>query len=404
MERIRVSNLFNIEKASVGECQELTIQSLNAYAYNHKHWVIAWSWGKDSTATMTLILHLILSGQINQPESLTIMYADTRMELPPLAISAEKMIEQIHDLQQPWIRVEKVMADIDHRFMVYILGRGVPPPNNQTLRWCTPQIKVNPMQKAIEEEFGIRKEKVLTITGVRMGESAIRDGRLSMACTKNGAECGQGWYMNTLSDKITATIAPIIHWRVCNVWDWLTAFAPQEKYGGWDTKLLTEAYGGSQAEEINARTGCVGCPLANHDTALDALMAKYPYWRYLEPIKELRPIFREMRKFEYRIRKHGETLKDGSLSKSPNRVGPLTIQARKLFMTHILGIQFKVNMQAAKEGKPGVYLINDEELKRIEWHWENNIWPERWTGKEPLATEPFDQMFQDGTVQNRLGL
>lgn len=399
-----MKNLFNIEKASVGECQDLTIQSLKAYAYNHKHWVIAWSGGKDSTATMTLIIHLIMTRQIERPRTLTIMYADTRLELLPLAISAEKMMRQIRDLSLPWIRVKKVMADIDHRFMVYMLGRGVPPPNNQTLRWCTPQIKVTPMQKAIEEEFGIRNEKVLTITGVRMGESAVRDGRLSMACTKNGAECGQGWYINTLSDKITATIAPIIHWRVCNVWDWLTAFAPQEKYGGWNTAMLTEAYGGSQAEEINARTGCIGCPLVNKDSALDALMEKYPQWRYLEPIKRLRPIFREMRKFEYRIRKHGETKKDGSLSKSPNRVGPLTMKAREAFAMDILQVQHDVNYLANLQGMSRIDIINEDEWRRIQWHWENNIWPERWSGEEPLATEPFDQMFQDGTVQSRLGL
>ena len=397
------TNLFGIEKISVGECQELTIQSLNAYAYQHKHWVIAWSGGKDSTATMTLIIYLILSGQIERPESLTVMYADTRLELPPLAFSALSMLEHLDRMNLPWLKTKVVTSDLDHRFFVYMLGRGVPPPNNNTLRWCTSQIKVTPMQDAIEKEFQNREEKVLTITGVRMGESAIRDGRLSMACNKNGAECGQGWYMNTLNNKITATIAPIIHWRVCNVWDWLQIFAPQEKYGGWNTTMLAQAYGGSLANEVNARTGCIGCPLAQKDTALDAVMDQFPdEWGYLQPLKKLKPIYREMREFKYRLRKHGERKADGTLAKNPYRVGPLTMQARKDFTEQILNVQREVNVLAMKYGRPEIDILNKEELKRIQWHWDNNIWPQRWDGTEPLATENFNQIFPDGYMQQAM--
>ncbi|MDR2004145.1 MAG: phosphoadenosine phosphosulfate reductase family protein [Prevotella sp.] len=393
-----MDNLFGIKKISVGECQDLTILSLKAYAYNHKHWVIAWSGGKDSTATMTMIIYLILSGQIEQPESLTVMYADTRLELPPLAISAYNMLKQIESMNLPWLKTRIVMSDIDHRFMVYMLGRGVPPPNNQTLRWCTNQIKVVPMQEAIAEEFETKKEKVLTITGVRMGESAIRDGRLTMSCTKNGAECGQGWYMNTLDNKISATIAPLIHWRVCTVWDWLQAFAPQPEYGGWDTSMLTQAYGGDMANEVNARTGCIGCPLAQNDTALDTVIKIFPNeWGYLSPLRKLRPIYREMRDFKYRLRKHKETNSDGSLSKNPYRVGPLTIEARKIFTNKILEIQNEVNILADHQGKKHIDIINQEELSRIQWHWDNNIWPNKWTGNEPIATDKFNQVYKDGS-------
>lgn len=393
-----MDNLFGIEKISIGDCQDLTIQSLKAYAYSHRHWVIAWSGGKDSTATMTLIIYLILSGQIEQPETLTVMYADTRMELPPLQISAYNMIKHIDAMKLPWLKTQVVTTDIEHRFFVYMLGRGVPPPSN-TMRWCTGMIKIFPMQESISKEFETRNEKVLTITGVRMGESAIRDGRLSMACTKNGAECGQGWYMNTLDNKVTATIAPIIHWRVCNVWDWLQYYAPQKKYGGWDTSILAQAYGGDKVNEVNARTGCNGCPLANHDTALDAILKIYPEeWGYLNPLSKLRPIYREMRSFKYRIRKHGETNKDGKLSMNPFRVGPLTMDARKHFLTKILSVQDEINLQALAEGKPFVDFLNIEEIESIRWHWENNIWPQKWTGNEPLATAIFNQKFHDGSV------
>jgi DNA sulfur modification protein DndC len=73
--------------------------------------------------------------------------------------------------------------------------------------------------------------KVLMITGVRQGESAIRDQRIEMSCGKDGAECGQGWYQQVLPNAKglrgrIATLAPLLHWRVCHVWEWLKHWAP----------------------------------------------------------------------------------------------------------------------------------------------------------------------------------
>jgi DNA sulfur modification protein DndC len=175
-----------------------------------------------------------------------------------------------------------VRAPLDKRFLVYILGRGVPPPNNNTLRWCTRQIKVDPMAAAIEARIAEIEGNVLMITGVRQGESAVRDARIAMSCSKDGGECGQGWYQQVLPNAKgirgrIATLAPLLHWRVCNVWDWLKVFAPSAEYGGWPTAMLADAYGGDEAEEVNARTGCIGCPLASKDLALDAVVTM-PGW------------------------------------------------------------------------------------------------------------------------------
>ena len=51
---------------------------------------------------------------------------------------------------------------------------------------------------------------------------------------------------------------------------------------GFSTQMVAEAYGGDEAEEINARTGCVGCNLASKDVALDALL-KLPQTESLPP-------------------------------------------------------------------------------------------------------------------------
>ncbi|ASP64403.1 phosphoadenosine phosphosulfate reductase family protein [Sinorhizobium meliloti] len=380
---------------------ELTLQSMQAYGPAHDHWGIAWSGGKDSTATLTLIVHLIDTGRLQRPKSLTVFYADTRQELLPLAISAERIMQQ---MAERGIQCEVVRAPLDKRFLVYILGRGVPPPNNNTLRWCTRQIKVDPMTQALADRLDELNGNILMITGVRQGESAIRDGRIAMSCGKDGAECGQGWYQQVLPEAKgirgrLATLAPLLHWRVCNVWDWLKIYAPLPEYGGWATATVADAYGGDEAEEINARTGCNGCPLTENDKALDTVIAS-PKWSYLAPLKGLKPIYRELRKPHNRLRKPGiEVLKSGRVAANPQRMGPLTFSARLWALGEILSIQDQVNSAARALGRPEIDILNDEEEARIRELIGAETWPQGWDGDEPTADTPIDTVYADGSVQ-----
>ncbi|NDZ11512.1 phosphoadenosine phosphosulfate reductase [Variovorax sp. WS11] len=389
------------KRLQMTESIELTIQSLQAYLPDHPDVGIAWSGGKDSTATLTMIVWLIESRKIPRPRSLTVFYADTRQELPPLAIAAEQIMDE---LRERGIRVEVVTAPMDKRFMVYILGRGVPPPNNNTLRWCTRQIKIDPMQAALTERIAEFDGKFLMITGVRQGESAIRDQRIEMSCGKDGAECGQGWYQKVLPDAkglsgILATLAPLLHMRVCHVWEWLKHWAPLVEFGDWSTAMIADAYGGDEAEEINARTGCIGCPLAAEDTALNTLL-RNPAWAYLSPLLGLRVLWRELREPKNRIKKAGlERLKDGSIAKNPQRMGPLTLEARLMGLERVLGIQAACNAAANAQGRPRISLINAEEEARIRELIAAGTWPDGWEGDEPSAETVMPIVYQNGAVQ-----
>ncbi|MBD9428237.1 phosphoadenosine phosphosulfate reductase family protein [Pseudomonas sp. PDM15] len=389
------------QRLQMTESIELTIQSLQAYGESHDHWAIAWSGGKDSSSTLTLIMWLIDSGKVKAPKSLTVFYADTRQELPPLAIAAKQIMDE---LEERGIHVEVVTAPLDKRFMVYILGRGVPPPNNNTLRWCTRQIKIDPMQAALEQRLAELDGNVLMITGVRQGESAIRDKRIEMSCGKDGAECGQGWYQKVLPESKglkgrLATLAPLLHWRVCHVWEWLKHWAPLVEFGDWSTATIADAYGGDEAEEVNARTGCTGCPLASKDTALDTILLN-PSWTYLAPLKGIKQLWRELREPHNRLRKAGyEYLKDGSTAANPQRMGPITFEARLMGLERILNIQKEINDAADRLGRPRVDLINAEEETRIRELIAAETWPQGWDGDEPTADTPMDQINADGSVQ-----
>jgi len=365
----------------------MTQETICQYRERYDKWQVSWSGGKDSTATLSLLIWMIDTGMVPAPERLRVVYADTRMELPPLYIAAMGVID---DLEARGIEVHKACAPVEKRFLPYILGRGVPPPNNNTLRWCTRQIKLEPMISALDQEGW------LTITGVRIGESAARDERIVLSCSRDGAECGQGHFFQAISN----TLAPLVHWRVCHVWEWLKHWAPQAQYGDWNTAPLADAYGGDEAEEINARTGCICCPLASQDKALDTILAM-PRWAYLAPLKRLRSIYAEMRSPLHRLRQPGtQRRRDGSIPKKPNRMGPITIESRMRFFAEIEAIQAEINSDPRCHHP--VDILNTEEIEYIRACWQEGLYPTGWTGEEMSAAALYDQVYEDGSIQKHL--
>ncbi len=363
--------LFDGVRLSYDECYQMTIDSIKKVEGMYKTWLLMWSGGKDSTTMETVILELIRREQVTPPENLRIFIADTRQELIPLWQNAMQLIEQI---EQRGYKVDIVRPEIDNRFWVYMLGYGVPPPSN-TFRWCTDKLKLAPIQNSVEKfmaELNGTKDsnkwdKVLMMTGVRKGESAARDARINMSCSKDGGECGQGHYHN-ISNSWNDTLAPIIHWRVCVIWEWLKLYAPTKKYGGgWQTAMLAEAYG--DGEDINTRTGCIACNLASKDKALIAI-AKLPQWAYLKPLLQIRQLNAWLKMPKNRLRKTGfQKRKDGKGAKNQNRLGPLTYAARAEGLERLKSILDEVNSLARTTGRPEVNILIKEEEQRILCLW-----------------------------------
>ncbi|GAA5117089.1 phosphoadenosine phosphosulfate reductase family protein [Luteolibacter yonseiensis] len=381
--------LFDGDRMDLSDAIEITANSLRAYAERYNYWAIAFSGGKDSSALLTVVAYLIASGRVPRPKKLIVLYADTRMELPPLHATAMILLEEVRALG---VETRIVLPELDDRFFVYMLGRGVPPPSN-TFRWCTAQIKIEPMLAALKSLRDEAGEKFLMLTGVRLGESAVRDARIALSCSKNGAECGQGWFQEATPESVADTLAPILHWRVCLVWDWLMEADLTDKFGfHFSTKLVAHCYGGDEAVEINARTGCVGCNLASRDVALERVL-QYPQWKHLQPLMELRPLYAEMKLPKNRLRKDGtEARRDGTLVSKPCRMSPLTLEARMEFLDRLLSIQKRASVD----------LINSVEEVRIRELIAAQTWPRGWKGSEQLASIPFANVNPDGSVQPNL--
>ncbi|RME01806.1 MAG: FAD synthetase, partial [Calditrichaeota bacterium] len=214
---MRQLSLFEDERLTLEGAIDLSLASLEEYGRLYRHWAVAYSGGKDSSATVTFVVWAVRQGLVPAPERLIVLYADTRQEYPPLHTTAMRLMQR---LEQAGIETRVVWPEMDNRFYVYILGKGVPPPSN-TFRWCTERIKILPMNAALDQVRQDVGEKLLLITGVRLGESQVRDQRIALACDKNSGECGQGWFQVRPPASASDTLAPLLHWRVCHVFDWL---------------------------------------------------------------------------------------------------------------------------------------------------------------------------------------
>ena len=353
-----------------------SLDSLRAYGGDYPVWSIAYSGGKDSSATVSFVAWAIKSGHVPAPERLIILYADTRQELPPLHSTA---MEVLAALRRDGFDARVILPEMDKRFYVYMFGRGVPPPSNR-FRWCTPGIKVQPMMAALEgihEQYG----KILSITGVRMGESAARDQRITASCSRDSGECGQGWFQVSTPESIADTLAPIVHWRVCHVYDWL--YLMHRRHGYPEVAGIADVYG-----EDDVRTGCAGCNLVSRDNALERLI-EMPTWAHLRPLLKLRSLFVELKRPQNRLRKaEPEIVKSGQYARNGQRMGPLTMAAREYGLERVLDIQQRVNAAAGEN--TGIDLINTVEAARIRELWEMNIWPDGWEGDEIRADIPID--------------
>lgn len=350
----------------------LSVASLTEYGQRYRHWAGAYSGGKDSTAAITLAAWAILNGMVPAPESFTVLYADTRMELPPLRQGA---IALLVALAGQGVRTQVVMPAIDDRFFVYMFGRGVPPPKNR-FRWCTPHLKIEPMAAALADVRQATGEKLLMLTGVRLGESAARDQRIALSCSRDSGECGQGWFQTAPPDSVADTLAPLLHWRLCHVYDWLYF----DDRHGYDVTGIADIYG-----EDDIRTGCVGCNLASRDTALERLL-RNPQYGHLSPLLELRPLYTELTMAKHRKRKSEPELRqDGKWSQNAQRLGPLTMEARLYGLERVKDIQQRA----------GVDLVNAQEEARILELIALNTWPNRWDGTEVVGDELLDAVTID---------
>jgi len=304
------------------------------------HWLLTFSGGKDSTTTLVLALELALRERL-PVQRIDVVYADTLIEIPVLrqhALAFLDFLRKDDRFRSLPLFCHVVTPPLEERFWVCLLGKGYPPPHWK-FRWCTKRLKVLPVKRHLEAY--IRPNRTVIMTGVRFGESHQRDRQLRQTCSRGG-ECGQGvWFQYTPQLQV-AYLAPIAHWRECNVWDFLNFQAPA---WGYPTRSLSrDVYNGQ-----DLRFGCWMCTVVRQDRTLAVLTAHAEH-AHLRPLLEFR---------QYVIR---TTAEEQSRYRRPNGTrGRLTLETRRQLLDRLLKLQEHT----------GLVLITPEEVAAIRALWED---------------------------------
>jgi DNA sulfur modification protein DndC len=312
--------------------QESTRVLASVVEHGFDHWVLTFSGGKDSTATLVLALEAALQRKLSI-QRLDVVYSDTLIEIPVIRQHAIRFLESLagfERLRPLPLHFHIVRPALEERFWVCLLGKGYPPPH-QRFRWCTRRLKIEPVEAQLQNV--IQPSRTVIVTGVRFGESAERDRHLRASC-RRGGECGQGAWFQYSSRLQAAYLAPIAFWKECDVWDFLNLYAP---VWGYPTHFLEgEVYNGRET-----RFGCWMCTVVRQDRAMEKITAR-PEWAHLRPLLEFRErVLRLTSSPESRYRR------------SDGTPGRLSLKTRKQLLSELLQLQRALDAPLIEEEEVG---------------------------------------------------
>lgn len=300
-------------KDSKKKVEQIKNEIENAYRSNQVPWVIAYSGGKDSTMTLQIVLETVASIE-NPKKEIHILYADTRVEPPPVINNAKTLLERI----EKWVKVmnlpitTKILyPEVKDSFFVLMLGKGYLPPTRY-FRWCTERLKIRPIKnyirKLVKEHSGC-----VVLLGMRLKESVNRD--------KSLKKKGYSKWMPFEGVKGAMIYAPILELSTEEVWNYLLENDPP--WGINNTMLRTLYTGGNISCSLfcgGIRFGCWVCTVVKKDKCTEGL-SQIPGWEWLENLLKYRNLMIEVRdKPENRI---------GRQNNGKKYLGPLNLKTRK---------------------------------------------------------------------------
>ena len=148
----------------------------NLYLSDDIPWVIGYSGGKDSTATLQLVWLAIKALSPEQrKKTIYIINTDTLVESPVVARWAQQSLEKMRVAAEqdklPFVP-HRLTPEYDDTFWVNLIGRGYPFPRKK-FRWCTDRLKIQPVNKFIKERIAEHCE-IIMVLGTRKAESSNR--------------------------------------------------------------------------------------------------------------------------------------------------------------------------------------------------------------------------------------
>ena len=273
-------------------------------------WIVGYSGGKDSTATLQLVW-LAVSGlePSKRTKQIHVISTDTLVENPVVAAwvtrSLETMRRGASDQSLP-IAPHRLTPELTDSFWVNLIGRGYPAPRPK-FRWCTERLKIKPSNAFIT---GIVREsgEAILVLGIRKAESSTRAANMKKQEKRRVRER----LSPNASLPNSLVYSPIEDWSNDDVWMFLMQYA--NPWGFNNKDLLTMYQGASPDGECplvvdsttpscgDSRFGCWVCTLVDQDKSMHAMIQNDEEKEWMLPLLELRnaldvPDDRHLREF-----------------------------------------------------------------------------------------------------------
>ncbi|MBD2445669.1 DNA phosphorothioation system sulfurtransferase DndC [Nostoc sp. FACHB-152] len=366
----------------VEDIQALTTEIQELYCLDAIPWVVGYSGGKDSTATLQLVWNAI-SGL--PPEKLTkaiyVITTDTLVENPIVAAwvrnSLKKMEFEAQAQGLPF-KPHLLQPDFKETFWVGLIGKGYPAPRGK-FRWCTERLKINPSNRFIRDVIRTNGEAIV-ILGTRKAESTRRASRMR----KLEAMRVRDRLSPNMNLPNSLIYSPIEDWQNDEVWIYLMQW---ENPWGYSNKDLFSMYRGASADNEcplvvdtstpscgSSRFGCWVCTLVSQDKSLAAMIQNDEEKEWMQPLLDFRKELdaeetRDRRDFRRRngdVQLYERNL-EGEISIEPIP-GPYLKEAREDWLRKLLTVEKQIG-QTAPENMRDITLITLEELSEIRRIW-----------------------------------
>src|SRR3984957_4806696 len=336
-------------------------------------WVVGYSGGKDSTATLQLVWTAVSNlepSMRNKP--VHVISTDTLVENPVVAAwvtrSLEAMQEAAKEKELPFIP-HRLTPALQDSFWVNLIGKGYPAPRPK-FRWCTERLKIKPSNSFITGIVQQSGEAILVL-GIRKAESSTRAANMK----KQEARRVRERLSPNASLPNSLVYSPIEDWSNDDVWMFLMQVSNPWGYDNKD--LLTMYQGASPDGECplvidsstpscgDSRFGCWVCTLVDKDKSMQAMIQNDQEKEWMLPPLELRNELdgddRSLRDFRRM---------NGSVQLFKDRVipGPYVQHAREQWLRKVLQAQRHIRVHGPEEMR-GIELITLPELAEIRRLW-----------------------------------
>ena len=380
-----------------GAVEPLTEEIRELYLADNIPWVIGYSGGKDSTASLQLIWHALEGLSPEQRMKLVhVISTDTLVENPVVAAWVTKSLQVMENAAiQANIPVKphRLTPNVKDTFWVNLIGKGYPAPRHK-FRWCTERLKIKPSNTFIMDMVKANGEAILVL-GTRKAESSARARTMS----KHEKERVRDRLSPNASLPNCLVYTPIEDWSNDDVWMYLMQVPNPWGYNNKD--LLTMYQGASPDGECplvvdsttpscgDSRFGCWVCTLVEKDKSMSAMIQNDEEKEWMLPLLELRNALdvkddRHLRDFR-RMSGHVHLFHDRPIP------GPYKQDVREEWLRRV----FKAQVHARENGPQDagdIELITMEELHEIRRIWvvEKHELEDRLPGLyEEIIGEPF---------------